>query len=107
MNKNPIPTKQVNELGEALRKRGIAIILEHSDGHKHVDIAILSAKIFIEVDGIHHLTDPEQIIRDFKRDHFSDGDDFDTIHIPNELLKTHLDQIVDAITKVVEKRKVL
>ena len=104
MNRSPIPTKQVNELGEALQKRGIAIVLEHSDGHKHVDIAILSAKIFIEVDGIHHLTDPEQIIRDFKRDHFSDGDDFDTIHIPNELLKTHLDQIVDAITKVVQKR---
>jgi very-short-patch-repair endonuclease len=104
MNRNPIPTKQVNELGEALQKRGIGVVLEHSDGHKHVDIAILSAKIFIEVDGIHHLTDPEQIIRDFKRDHFSDGDDFDTIHIPNELLKTHLDQIADAITKVVEKR---
>lgn len=41
MNRNPIPTKQVNELGEALQKRGIAVILEHSDGHKHVDIAIL------------------------------------------------------------------
>lgn len=104
MNRNPIPTKQVNELGEALQKRGIAIVLEHSDGHKHVDIAILSAKIFIEVDGIHHLTDPEQIIRDFKRDHFSDGDDFDTIHIPNELLKTHLEQIANAIAEVVKKR---
>lgn len=106
MNRNPTPTKQVNELGEALQKRGIGTILEYSDGHKHVDIAILSAKIFIEVDGIHHLTDPEQIIRDFKRDHFSDGDDFDTIHIPNELLKTHLDQIASAIARVVEKRKV-
>lgn len=50
MNRNPIPTKQVHELGEALQKRGIAVVLEHSDGHKHVDIAILSAKIFIEVD---------------------------------------------------------
>lgn len=104
MNMNPIPTRLVYELGGALQKRGIEIILEHSDGHKHVDIAILAAKIFIEVDGIHHLTDPEQIIRDFKRNHFSDGDDFDTIHIPNELLKTHLDQIADAITKVVAQR---
>jgi len=104
MNRNPIPTKQVNKLGEVLQKRGIGIVLEHSDGHKHVDIAILSAKIFIKVDGIHHLTDPDQIIRDFKRYHFSDGDDFDTIHIPNELLKTHLEQIADAITTVVHKR---
>jgi len=101
---NPIPTKQVYELAGALQKRGVEVVLEHSDGHKHVDISILSAKIFIEVDGMHHLIDPEQIIQDFKRDHFSDGDDFDTIRIPNELLKTHLDQIADAIAKVVEKR---
>jgi ABC-type lipoprotein release transport system permease subunit len=66
--------------------------------------SLIGRNDFIEVDGIHHLTDPEQIIRDFKRDHFSDGDDFDTIHIPNELLKTHLEQIADAITTVVHKR---
>ncbi len=104
MNNNQIPTPQVKDLGEALRKRGVSVILEHSDGHKHVDIAILNARIFIEVDGIQHLTDANQIMRDFKRDHFSDGDDFDTIHIPNEVIKTHLEQIADAIAEVVKKR---
>jgi very-short-patch-repair endonuclease len=98
------PTKQVNDLAEALKKRGVEITLEYSDGHKHVDIAILSAHIFIEVDGIQHLIDADQIIRDFKRDHFSDGDDFHTIHIPNEMIKNHLDQIADAIAEVVKKR---
>ena len=57
--------------------------LEHWDNHKHIEIAILDAKIYIEVDGLQHYTDPEEIKRDFKRNHFSDGDDFKTIHIQN------------------------
>lgn len=104
MNPNPTVTPQVKSLAHALKNRGLNIKLEYSDGHKHVDIAILDSKIFIEVDGIQHLTNPEQIIRDFNRDHYSDGDDFHTIHIPNELIKTHLEQIADAIAEVAKRR---
>jgi hypothetical protein len=32
--------------------------------------------------GLYHYTDPKQIKADFKRDHYSDGDDFYTIRIP-------------------------
>ena len=100
-----LPTKQVIDFNEAIKKRGIKTDLEYWDKHKHIDLAILSARIFIEVDGIQHLTNAEQIIRDFKRDHYSDGDDFNTIRIPNELLKTHLEEIADAITEVVKQRQ--
>lgn len=100
--KKVIPTKQAVDLYEALRARGIDAILEYSDGFKTVDIAILSAHIYIEVDGLHHFTDPEQIIRDFKRNHFSDGDDFNTFYVTNQLIDKYLDKIANALTEVVK-----
>jgi len=96
---------QAKLLYEALCKRGVDAILEHSDGHKTVDIAILSAHMYIEVDGIQHFTDPEQIMRDFKRNHFSDGDDFRTFYVTNQIVETHLDDVADAIVRVVENIK--
>lgn len=100
----PYITEQTQRLSDALVKLGITTVLEYSDGHKHVDIAILNAKIFIEVDGIHHFIDPTQIEADFKRNHYSDGDDYATIHIPNLIIKHYCDEVANAIAKVVEKR---
>jgi alpha-ribazole phosphatase/probable phosphoglycerate mutase len=100
-----IPTKQTQLLSDALKERNVHHEIEYFDGHKHIDIAIPSAKIFIEVDGIHHYTDSEQIKRDFKRDHFSDGDDFSTIHIPNEIAESHRKEVADAIAQVVRGRQ--
>lgn len=76
--------------------------LEYSDGHKTVDIAILNPRIYIEVDGLQHFTNPEQIMRDFKRSHFSDGDDFNTFYVTNQIIDRYLDEVVDALVKVVE-----
>ena len=64
----------------------------------------LTPRIYIEVDGLHHFTDPEQIIRDFKRNHFSDGDDFSTFYVINQILDKYLDQVVDALVQVVKTR---
>lgn len=102
---NITPTKQTNILNEALKKRGIETKTEHWDGHKHIDIAILESKIYIEIDGLHHFTKPEQIKADFKRSHFSDKADFDTIHIPNPLIETHLEEIADALAEVIKERQ--
>lgn len=96
---------QAKLLYDALCKRGVDAILEHSDGHKTVDIAILSAHMFIEVDGIQHFTDPAQIMRDFNRSHYSDGDDFRTFYVTNQIVDTHLEEVADAIVAVVEKIK--
>lgn len=107
MNSNPAPTKSVKPLADALHKRGIECKLEHSDGHKHVDIAILKSRIFIEVDGSQHVDNAEQIMRDFKRDHFSDGDDFSTLHVSNLLLNNQdeLEKIANAIADVARRRE--
>lgn len=103
-NTKPFITKQTKQLYSALTKQGIRATLEYSDGHKHVDIAILQAKIFIEVDGLHHYTDPKQIESDFSRDHYSDGDDFCTFRIPNIVIEKYLNQVVRAIVALVKKR---
>ena len=67
---NNTPTKHVLMLADALIKRGVVIELEHWDGHKHVDIFIPKDNLYIEVDGMHHITRPDIIISDFNRDYF-------------------------------------
>ncbi|MFH1582281.1 MAG: DUF559 domain-containing protein [bacterium] len=105
MRKFVVPTKQVKALNEALKERKIKTKLEHSDKHKHVDIAILGTNIYIEIDGLHHYTDSRQIEKDFKRDYYSTREGYNTIHIPNELIDKHLDKIANAICKVAIKIK--
>lgn len=102
-----IITEQSKNLHAALLKEGIEANIECWDGHKHVDICIPSSKIYIEVDGIHHLTNPDQIARDFIRDHYSDDNGFDTLHIPNFVVEKDLDKVVKAIKKVVLNKKLI
>lgn len=94
---NITPTKHTLQLAEALKARGVRIELEHWDGHKHIDIYIPEDNIYIEIDGAHHHTNPEQMISDFNRDFFSFKDGFFTKHITNEAIDTHLEKIADAI----------
>lgn len=97
------PTKQTVALADALKTRGIRVETEYWDGHKHIDVYLPDARIFIEVDGLQHYTNPRQILADFKRDHFSDGDDIHTLRLTNQLVETHLDEIVNAVVRVVKE----
>jgi very-short-patch-repair endonuclease len=97
---------QARLLHSALLQRGIEAEIEKFDGYKHIDIAIVSAKLNIEVDGIHHFTDADAIIADLRREYFSEEKGYDTIHIPNQAIDTHLDEVADAIVGVTERRKV-
>lgn len=99
---NNIPTEHELKLTEALRRRGVELELHHYDGHKHVDIFIPKDNLYIEVDGMHHITRPDRIISDFNRDYFSFKEGFFTKHITNEAIDTHLDEIADAIAKITE-----
>lgn len=98
-----IITEQSKKLHSALVDEGIEAELECWDGHKHVDICIPSSKIYIEVDGMQHFTNPDQMARDFIRDHYSDDDGFSTLHIPNVVVETDLHKVVKAIKKVVTR----
>ncbi len=94
-------------LFDSLMAEGIFSILEYSDGHKHVDIFIPEVKLYIEVDGLSHFIDPEQIMTDFARDHYSDDAGFNTMRIPNILIEQKLSSIVSAIRKIVSRAKTL
>lgn len=94
------PTKYTKELADALKARGLEVELEHWDGHKHVDIYLPKAAIYIEIDGLQHITNSLQIEEDFLRDYYSDLEKFNTIRIPNELISKYKNAIANAITKV-------
>lgn len=92
---------EAKTLFDALIQTGIFAELEYWDGHKHIDIFIPSAKLYIEVDGLPHLLNPKQIASDFLRDHYSDDDGFNTLRIPNIVVKEKLNGVVKAILKIV------
>ncbi len=98
------PTPYAQALGTALRKQGIRVELEHSDGHKHVDIHLPDVNINVEIDGLQHYTDPLQILTDFQREHYSDMDGLRTLHIPNSILTHHFSAVVDALAAAVRRR---
>lgn len=97
---NNNPTPHEIKLIEALRQRGVELEVHHWDGHKHVDIYIPKDNLYIEIDGMQHITRPEQIISDFNRDYFSFREGFFTKHITNEAIDTELEKIADAIACV-------
>lgn len=99
-------TKYSRLLWGALQKRKIDSQTEYHDGHKTVDLAIPEVGLYIEVDGIQHLNNAEQIITDFMRDYYSAKEGKFTLHIHNQDLKTHLNDIADAIAEVVEAKNI-
>ena len=81
--------------------RDINCQLEYFDGYKHIDITIPWAKIDIEVNGLQHDTNPNQIMSDFQRSYWSiTRDDYDTFHVPNIVIDQCLDSVADAIAVV-------
>ncbi|MDP2684979.1 MAG: hypothetical protein Q8P20_08160 [bacterium] len=98
-------TPQAEKLCEALRNRKIFCKTEVWDGHKHIDISIPWAKIDIEVDGLQHYTNAKQMISDFDRSYWSvQNDNYDTFHVPNTILDSHLEQVADALANAAREK---
>lgn len=91
-------------LHSALLQHGIEAEIEKWDTHKHIDLSIESAGLYIEIDGDNHYTDSDTIMRDLKRDYFSNEDGYDTIHIPNSIIETKLNEVATAIAEVARQR---
>lgn len=98
-------TKHAIRLYTALRLKNIYAILEMDDGEKQVDIAIKSAKLHIEVDGVQHYW-ATQALSDLQRTCYSLKNGTMTIHIPNALVRKHLDQTVTYIVDIVNERTI-
>lgn len=99
------PTAEAEALKKALEDRSVKVYVELHDGFKTVDLAIPRAKINVEVDGIQHLTDPKQIVADLSRGYYSHKNGYDTMHIPNEMIKLHLEAIADALAEASKMRE--
>ncbi len=98
------PTSQARKLAAALRKRKIKCELEMGDGHKHVDIAIAWADLYIEIDGSQHRYDAKQMYSDIARDEYSHDDGVATRRFTNFDIDNHCDEVADAIAAVARKR---
>jgi very-short-patch-repair endonuclease len=84
-----------------LRKKGIPAELEKSDGHKKIDIAVVEARLNIEVDGSHHNTDHKQALTDVERTLYSFERGFYTLRIPNSLVKKHPVRTADYVEQII------
>lgn len=100
-----LPTKEADELKKSLEGHGVRVLVEVHDGYKYVDLAIPRAKLNIDVDGIQHLTKPSQILADLNRGYYSHKNGFNTMHIPNEMIRLHLDEISVALAEASRVRE--
>ncbi|MFH1292210.1 MAG: hypothetical protein ABIH87_03360 [bacterium] len=97
-------TPQTTNLYNALMDKGIKCKIEDNDGYKTVDISIPEARINIEVDGLQHFTNPDQIYADFDRSYWSyKRNNRDTFHIPNTIIDSHLEEVANALTTVAKR----
>lgn len=87
----PEPTEYAKRLYNELNTLGIKCELEKFDGYKHIDIVITSAFLNIEIDGSHHNLDRTQANSDINRFYFSYIKGYNTIRIPNSLLREEAD----------------
>jgi very-short-patch-repair endonuclease len=95
-------TTEAKGLYFRLRAMGVQAELEKWDGHKHIDIAVETAKLYIEIDGVHHNTSPKQAVADLRRTYYSFKDKYFTLRIPNALIHDDdaLDEAVDLIAEI-------
>jgi len=97
-------SNQARVLHSALVQRGVEAEIEKWDEHKHIDISVEKAGLYIEVDGDDHYTNPETLMRDLRRDYYSEESDFDTLHIPNFIIDKDVNGVADALVEVVRMR---
>jgi len=96
-------TPEALKLYETLIKMSVPAKLEKWDKHKHIDIAIPSARVNIEVDGMQHSFDPKQALADLKRTFYSFKRGYVTLRIPNKLITENLYDTAKYIKKLLEE----
>lgn len=98
-------SEEVIGLYFALKERGVPVELEKFDGFKTIDIAVVDARVNIEVDGLQHSLDPHQALADLKRTYFSFLKGYLTLRVPNSLIRWNLEETADFITEFLMERK--
>jgi very-short-patch-repair endonuclease len=86
----------------ALRQKGISAELEKWDGFKTIDIAVTSAKVNIEVDGMQHHYNTEQALADLKRTFHAFQKGYLTLRIPNTLVRENIEETAEYIASFLQ-----
>lgn len=105
-NSNRQPTPEAKKLSNELTKLGYKAELEKWDGYKHIDIAIVSAKTNIEIDGSYHNYRANTALRDLERTFYSLEKGYITIRIPNSLVRYKLAETVNYIDKILKVKMI-
>lgn len=98
-------TPEAIELYLSLKLRGVPAELEKFDGYKTIDIAVVDARVNIEVDGPQHNYKYEQALSDLKRTLYSFQKGYLTLRIPNTLINNNLEETADSITDFLKLSK--
>ena len=105
LNHQKVVTLQAVKLSKALKNLHIEHVLEYFDGFKHVDLAFLNAKIYVELDGSQHAFNPQQACIDDDRDQYSLRDGFITKRYPNSYIDSDVDSLALSIAFIANKRR--
>jgi len=99
-----ITSRETIKLYFSLRKRGVPAELEKFDGYKTIDIAVVEARVNIEVDGKHHHYNMGQAMADLQRTFYSFKKGYLTLRIPNALVAYNLEETAGYITRILNVR---
>jgi very-short-patch-repair endonuclease len=92
-------------LFKQLKRRGVPAELEKWDGNKTIDIAVVDAKVNIEVDGGQHNFNADQAMADLFRTLHAFKRGYLTLRVPNSLVKYNLERTADLITEFLVESK--
>lgn len=104
-NRQQTVTPQALRLSRALKDLHVDHELEYYDGYKHVDIAIPTARLYLELDGTQHAFNPKQMIADDERDKYSQKAGWATKRVPNVWIDKNVNRLASSIAILVRKRE--
>jgi hypothetical protein len=102
-----ISTEETVMLYFSLKDRYVPAELEKFDGYKTIDIAVVQARVNIEVDGGHHFYDLNQAFADLQRTFYAFKKGFLTLRIPNILVTKNLEETADFVTEFLNQTPII
>ena len=92
---------EATKLYLSLKKRDVPAELEKFNGYKTIDIAIVDAKVNIEVLGPHQHFKYKRALTDLKQTLYSFQDGYLTLRIPDVLIKKNLEKTAKCVTELI------
>jgi very-short-patch-repair endonuclease len=74
-------------------------------GRMEVDLLSVDARVAVELDGAHHLSDPQAYRRDRRKDLLLQQNDYVVLRFLAEDVGTQLDDVLDTILRILANRK--